>query len=106
MLKIFTLLSFLPKYILSKTLTLSFRTHYPELAALNLILTLEHFKLQVYENTEVKKRVALSNPYGTWVQENMRTLKAVNFLSSTIADNDAILRRQQLVFYFIGNNDP
>ncbi|KAL6141309.1 hypothetical protein ACLB2K_059599 [Fragaria x ananassa] len=52
---------------------------------------------QVYENTEVKKRVALSNPYGTWVQENMRTLKAVNFLSSTIADSDAILRRQQMI---------
>ncbi|KAM5578066.1 ferredoxin-dependent glutamate synthase, chloroplastic [Rosa sericea] len=54
---------------------------------------------QVYENTEVKKRVALSNPYGKWVQENMRTLKTVNFLSSTITDNDAILRRQQAFGY-------
>lgn len=71
------------------------RTHYLGLAALELILNLKHFKFQVYENTEVKKRVALSNPYGKWVQENMRTLKTVNFLSSTIADNDAILRQQQ-----------
>ncbi|KAH0972199.1 hypothetical protein GBA52_024355 [Prunus armeniaca] len=54
---------------------------------------------QVYENTEVKKRVALSHPYGKWVQENMRSLKAVNFLSGTVAENDAILRRQQAFGY-------
>nr|AKI29076.1 ferredoxin-dependent glutamate synthase [Pyrus betulifolia] len=54
---------------------------------------------QVYENTEVKKRVALSNPYGKWLQENMRSLKAVNFLSATVAENDAILRRQQAFGY-------
>ncbi|BFG37858.1 hypothetical protein CerSpe_241320 [Prunus speciosa] len=54
---------------------------------------------QVYENTEVKKRVALSHPYGKWVQENMRSLKAVNFLSGTVAENDAILRQQQAFGY-------
>ena len=50
---------------------------------------------QVYENTEVKKRAALSSPYGKWVTENLRSLKPVNFLSATVMDNEAILRRQQ-----------
>lgn len=50
---------------------------------------------QVYENTEVKKRVALANPYGKWVNENMRSLEPVNFLSTSILENEAILRRQQ-----------
>ncbi|XP_071911704.1 ferredoxin-dependent glutamate synthase, chloroplastic [Coffea arabica] len=54
---------------------------------------------QVYENTEVKKRVALSNPYGKWVTENLRSLKPVNFLSATVMDNEAILRRQQAYGY-------
>ncbi|CAI9787509.1 unnamed protein product [Fraxinus pennsylvanica] len=50
---------------------------------------------QVYENAEVKKQVALSNPYGKWVSENLRFFKPVNFLSATLVDNEAILRRQQ-----------
>ncbi|KAL2465951.1 Ferredoxin-dependent glutamate synthase 1 [Abeliophyllum distichum] len=50
---------------------------------------------QVYENAEVKKKVALSNPYGKWVSENLRSLKSVNFLSATLVDNEAILRSQQ-----------
>ncbi|KAL1351164.1 hypothetical protein HN51_015114 [Arachis hypogaea] len=54
---------------------------------------------QVYENTEVKKRVALSNPYGNWIKENMRPLKPVNFLSAAMMDNDAILRHQQAFGY-------
>lgn len=54
---------------------------------------------QVYENTEVKKRVALANPYGKWLNENMGTLRPVNFLSGTIMDNDAILRHQQAFGY-------
>ncbi|XP_027173770.1 ferredoxin-dependent glutamate synthase, chloroplastic [Coffea eugenioides] len=54
---------------------------------------------QVYENTEVKKRVALSNPFGKWVTENLRSLKPVNFLSATVMDNEAILRRQQAYGY-------
>ncbi|PIA60163.1 hypothetical protein AQUCO_00400807v1 [Aquilegia coerulea] len=54
---------------------------------------------QVYENTEVKKRVALSNPYGKWLKENMRTLKSVNFLPQTEMDNDEILRHQQAFGY-------
>ncbi|XP_050228409.1 ferredoxin-dependent glutamate synthase, chloroplastic-like [Mercurialis annua] len=54
---------------------------------------------QVYENTEVKKRVALSNPYGEWVRENLRSLKSANFLSATVLDNEGILRRQQAFGY-------
>ncbi|PPS16665.1 hypothetical protein GOBAR_AA03916 [Gossypium barbadense] len=50
---------------------------------------------QVYENTEVKKRVAAINAYGKWVSENMRPLKPVNFLSTTLLDSETILRRQQ-----------
>lgn len=54
---------------------------------------------QVYENTDVKKKVALSNPYGKWLEENMRSLKPGKFLSTTVLDNDAILRSQQAYGY-------
>ncbi|KAG6430984.1 hypothetical protein SASPL_109059 [Salvia splendens] len=54
---------------------------------------------QVFENTEVKKRIALSNPYGKWVKENLRPLKAEQFLSTTVLDNETILRRQQAYGY-------
>lgn len=53
------------------------------------------FLWQVYENTEVKKRVALSNPYGNWIKENLRSLKPGNFLSTSVMDNDVVLRQQQ-----------
>ncbi|XP_027352326.1 ferredoxin-dependent glutamate synthase, chloroplastic isoform X1 [Abrus precatorius] len=54
---------------------------------------------QVFENTEVKKRVALSNPYGNWVKENLRSLTPGNFLSASVMDNDAVLRQQQAFGY-------
>lgn len=54
---------------------------------------------QVFENTEVKKRVALTNPYGKWVNEKLRSLKPTNFLSTTVMDNEAILRHQQAFGY-------
>ncbi|XP_014489740.1 ferredoxin-dependent glutamate synthase, chloroplastic isoform X2 [Vigna radiata var. radiata] len=54
---------------------------------------------QVYENTEVKKRVALSNPYGKWIKENLRSLKPGNFLSASLMDNEAVLRNQQAFGY-------
>ena len=54
---------------------------------------------QVYENTEVKKRVALSSPYGNWIKENLRTLKLGNFLSASVLDNEAVLRHQQAFGY-------
>ncbi|RID70057.1 hypothetical protein BRARA_C02110 [Brassica rapa] len=54
---------------------------------------------QVYENTEVKKRVASYNPYGKWVSENLRTMKPSNFLSSASMETEEILRRQQAFGY-------
>lgn len=51
--------------------------------------------VKVYENTEVKKKIAAVYPYGKWVRENMRSLKAAEFLAATEIDNEAILRRQQ-----------
>ncbi|KAG9457365.1 hypothetical protein H6P81_001873 [Aristolochia fimbriata] len=54
---------------------------------------------QVYENTEVKKQVATLNPYGRWLDENMRSLKPMNFLSTTVMDDDVILRHQQAYGY-------
>ncbi|KAL3637165.1 Ferredoxin-dependent glutamate synthase [Castilleja foliolosa] len=56
---------------------------------------------QVFENTEVKKRVALLSPYGKWVIENLRSLKAANHLSAPEMDSDAILKRQQAFGYSI-----
>ncbi|ONM60361.1 Ferredoxin-dependent glutamate synthase, chloroplastic [Zea mays] len=53
---------------------------------------------QVLENTEVKKTVASASPYGTWLQECTRLIKPVNFLSSTIMDNETVLRHQHFVF--------
>ncbi|OVA01515.1 Class II glutamine amidotransferase domain [Macleaya cordata] len=64
-----------------------------------MMITVDLQSGQVYENTDVKKRVALSNPYGQWLNENMRTLKPVNFLSAATMDNDAILRQQQAFGY-------
>lgn len=50
---------------------------------------------QVYENTEVKKRVASLNPYGKWLKENMRSLEPKKFLSTSTMESETILRRQQ-----------
>ncbi|XP_077218051.1 ferredoxin-dependent glutamate synthase, chloroplastic-like [Tasmannia lanceolata] len=54
---------------------------------------------QVFENTDVKKRVASSKPYGKWLNEKMRTLKPVNFLSIAVMDAESILRHQQAFGY-------
>ncbi|CAN8257204.1 unnamed protein product [Cochlearia groenlandica] len=54
---------------------------------------------QVYENTEVKKRISSFNPYGKWIKENLRFLKPVNFKSSTVMENEEILRTQQAFGY-------
>ncbi|KAF7819096.1 ferredoxin-dependent glutamate synthase, chloroplastic [Senna tora] len=64
-----------------------------------MMITVDLVGGQVFENTEVKKRVALSNPYGKWVKENLRTFNPVNFLSAAVLDNDAILRHQQAFGY-------
>ncbi|CAN6206347.1 unnamed protein product [Urochloa humidicola] len=54
---------------------------------------------QVLENTAVKKSVASANPYGTWLQERTRSIKPVNFLASTIMDNETAMRHQQAFGY-------
>ncbi|KFK24861.1 hypothetical protein AALP_AA8G034600 [Arabis alpina] len=54
---------------------------------------------QVYENTEVKKRISSFNPYGKWLKENSRFLKPVNFKSSIVMENEEILRSQQAFGY-------
>ncbi|KAJ0978810.1 hypothetical protein J5N97_014284 [Dioscorea zingiberensis] len=64
-----------------------------------MMITVDLESGQVYENTEVKKIVASSNPYKKWLIENMRTIKPVNFLSSTAMDNETILRHQQAFGY-------
>ncbi|XP_020235974.1 ferredoxin-dependent glutamate synthase, chloroplastic isoform X2 [Cajanus cajan] len=64
-----------------------------------MMITVDLLGGQVYENTEVKKRVALSNPYGNWIKENLRSLKPGNFLSASVMDNDAVLRQQQAFGY-------
>ncbi|KAK9057732.1 hypothetical protein SSX86_022569 [Deinandra increscens subsp. villosa] len=64
-----------------------------------MMITVDLINGQVYENTEVKKRVALSNPYGKWIAENMRTLEPANFLSSPTMENETILRHQQAFGY-------
>ncbi|GLT28040.1 hypothetical protein SLA2020_029970 [Shorea laevis] len=64
-----------------------------------MMITVDLLSGQVYENTNVKKRVAGLNPYGKWIKENMRSLNPVNFLSGTVIENEAILRRQQAFGY-------
>ncbi|KAF3794694.1 Ferredoxin-dependent glutamate synthase [Nymphaea thermarum] len=54
---------------------------------------------EVYENTEVKKRVALASPYRKWLEENSRTLKPSNFLNSALMESETILRHQQAYGY-------
>ncbi|KAG1331820.1 ferredoxin-dependent glutamate synthase, chloroplastic [Cocos nucifera] len=64
-----------------------------------MMITVDLQSGQVYENTEVKKRVAAANPYGKWLSENMRIMKPVNFLNSVAMDNEMALRHQQAFGY-------
>ncbi|XP_072996486.1 ferredoxin-dependent glutamate synthase, chloroplastic [Typha latifolia] len=64
-----------------------------------MMITVDLQNGQVYENTDVKKRVASENPYGSWLKENMRSIKPVNFLSSVGMDNEMALRHQQAFGY-------
>ncbi|BBN01830.1 glutamate synthase (ferredoxin) [Marchantia polymorpha subsp. ruderalis] len=54
---------------------------------------------EVFENTEVKKRVASAKPYRQWLDEGSRTLPKASFLSSTQLDSESLLRRQQAFGY-------
>ncbi|GKC14323.1 ferredoxin-dependent glutamate synthase, chloroplastic, partial [Tanacetum coccineum] len=64
-----------------------------------MMITVDLIGGQVYENTEVKKRVALSSPYGKWLAENMRKLESANYLSTPTMENETILRHQQAYGY-------
>jgi len=88
----------LPVFTSSYLMSLcTYTSCFTEMVSLILILLLIFCCLtfKVYENTEVKKRVASTNPYGKWLAESMRTFKPVNFLSSLNMDNEVILRHQQ-----------
>lgn len=56
-------------------------------------------KGEVYENTEVKRRVAMENPYRQWLDENSRSVKKSKFLASTLMDGETVLRNQQAYGY-------
>ncbi|KAG6517239.1 hypothetical protein ZIOFF_020619 [Zingiber officinale] len=64
-----------------------------------MMITVDLQSGEVYENTEVKKRVASTHPYGDWLREKMRIMKPGNFLSSVIMDNETTLRHQQAFGY-------
>uniref|UniRef100_A0A0D6QXK2 glutamate synthase (ferredoxin) n=1 Tax=Araucaria cunninghamii TaxID=56994 RepID=A0A0D6QXK2_ARACU len=56
-------------------------------------------KGEVYENTEVKKRVAMGNPYRKWLDENRRSIRPAKFLATTLLDGEMVLRQQQAYGY-------
>ncbi|MQL77895.1 hypothetical protein Taro_010312 [Colocasia esculenta] len=64
-----------------------------------MMITVDLENGQVYENTDVKKKVASTHPYGKWLSENMHSLKPVNFLSSLVMENELVLRHQQAFGY-------
>ncbi|KAI3667231.1 hypothetical protein L6452_42280 [Arctium lappa] len=64
-----------------------------------MMITVDLVGGQVYENTEVKKRVALSSPYGKWLTENTRALAPASYLSSPTMENETTLRHQQAYGY-------
>lgn len=53
--------------------------------------------MQVYENTEVKKRVANAKPYGKWLAEGSKKLEPVRFNDSTLYSPDSLMKHQQYV---------
>ncbi|KAJ9544065.1 hypothetical protein OSB04_023772 [Centaurea solstitialis] len=64
-----------------------------------MMITVDLVGGQVYENTEVKKRVALSSEYGKWLAENMRALEPANYLSAPTMEKETTLRHQQAYGY-------
>ncbi|XP_074556922.1 ferredoxin-dependent glutamate synthase, chloroplastic-like [Curcuma longa] len=64
-----------------------------------MMITVDLQSGEVYENTDVKKKVASAHPYGDWLREKMRNMKPGNFLSSVIMDNETTLRHQQAFGY-------
>jgi len=64
-----------------------------------MMITVDLEKGEVYENTEVKKRIAMGNPYRQWLDENSRSLNPASFFASTLMDGEIVLRRQQAYGY-------
>jgi len=54
---------------------------------------------EVYENTEVKKRVANAKPYGKWLAEGSKKLEPVRFNDSTLYSPDSLMKHQQAFGY-------
>jgi len=51
--------------------------------------------VQVYENTEVKKRVANAKPYQKWVAEGSQKLQPVEFSAAPVYSTDTLMRLHQ-----------
>lgn len=51
--------------------------------------------MQVYENTEVKKRVANAKPYGEWLKAGSQKLEPVEFKDMVMYSADNLLKHQQ-----------
>lgn len=51
--------------------------------------------MQLYENTEVKKRVANAKPYGKWFSEGSRALEAASYSSSSLLTIEALFKQHQ-----------
>ena len=53
--------------------------------------------MQLYENTEVKKRVANAKPYGKWFSEGSRALEAASYSASSSLTIEALFKQHQYV---------
>jgi len=51
--------------------------------------------IQLYENTEVKKRVANAKPYGKWFSEGSRALESASYSPSSLLTIEALFRQHQ-----------
>uniref|UniRef100_A0A7I4EHL8 glutamate synthase (ferredoxin) n=1 Tax=Physcomitrium patens TaxID=3218 RepID=A0A7I4EHL8_PHYPA len=56
---------------------------------------------EVYENTEVKKRVANAKPYGEWLKAGSQKLEPVEFKDMVMYSADNLLKHQQAFGYSI-----
>jgi hypothetical protein len=50
--------------------------------------------MQVYENIEVKKRIANTKLYGKWLEEGSQRLELVNFNNFTLYNSNSLLKYQ------------
>lgn len=55
--------------------------------------------IQLYENTEVKKRVANAKPYGKWFSEGSRALKAASYLPSSLMTIETLFKQHKCVCF-------